>query len=68
MSFRKYLEEAKTTYRIEVSLRDAKKAQNIINDSNIKFKMLASNYYDFKTVEDYDNIIDLLIASEIEIL
>jgi hypothetical protein len=67
--FNQIVNEAK--YEIEISVRDARKAFDVLRDQPSIWdatKQLASNAYKFKTLDDYEEAIQLLKSHKIEIL
>lgn len=71
-SFKEFLVEQKQIdekYEVEVSVRDARKAQDIAQDMfRGTYKNKGSNVYVFKKEDDYEDFVDTLEKHKIEIL
>lgn len=71
-SFKEFLVEQKQIdekYEVEVSVRDARKAQDIAQDMfRGTYKNKGSNVYVFKKEDDYEDFVDTLKQHKIEIL
>jgi len=60
----------KAQYYIEVSLRDARRAQDIYNDQyrrDREIKMTASNYYEIHDEESAENLLSSFMVNDIEL-
>ena len=60
----------KAQYYIEVSLRDARKAQDIYNDQfsrDREIKMTSSNYYEIRDEESAENLLASFRDQDIEL-
>lgn len=71
-SFKEFLVEQKQIdekYEVEVSVRDARKAQDIAQDMfRGTYKNKGSNVYVFKKEDDYEDFVDTLKQHKIEVL
>lgn len=71
-SFKEFLTEQKQIdekYEVEVSVRDARKAQDIAQDMfRGTYKNKGSNVYVFKKEDDYEDFVDTLKQHKIEVL
>lgn len=67
--FREFLNEKKHKYAIEVSVRDAEKAQNLLKDDpQMKYKMIASNYFTFPNEDEMNTALEKFEKNNIEVL